>query len=389
MDTICLEIEDVAFGGAGVGHVDRMAVFVPYTIVGERVEAQVVRRKNRFIEARLLRVIDPSEQRREPRCPWFGRCGGCQYQHIDYPFQLEIKRKQLADALQRIGGLVDIVVPPVVAAPKCWAYRNKIVLHGPGRPGYMELDNKTILPITACPIADEAINNCLAEVTAENKGIDGELVIRSNQKGQAWHYVRSAGGDSGSEMIEEQLCGRTFLTPLRSFGQVNPGIVPSMIDFLAAELSGSTLVDTYCGAGAFALSFASKLSKIIGVDTDPVAIQAAKMNAKELGCTNTLFVAERAEKALREMLPNLELAETAVILDPPRGGLSAEVVDALLRSRPAVVFCVSCNPPVLARDLKRLGEAGYSLNSVMAFDMFPQTTHFEVIAKLSNSSKEH
>ena len=182
-----LDITTVAFGGDGIGRVDNFVVFVPFVIEGERVEVEIVEVKRRYATADLVRVITPSPRRVEPRCPYYAKCAGCQYQHIAYEHQLELKRRQIRDVFERIGKIANPPIEAVVGSPREYHYRNKIVVHGPGKPGFWSVRGRSIIGIEQCPIAGEEVNAKLAEV-AQQSLENVHLTIRSNSARQVWLY---------------------------------------------------------------------------------------------------------------------------------------------------------------------------------------------------------
>ena len=229
-DIVELVIDDVAFGGAGVGHIDGLAVFVPFAIEGERVKARVTTVKKRFAVSELVSVETTSTDRVKPVCPWFGRCGGCQYQHIAYPRQLEIKRRQLSNALQRIGGVgEDRGIAAMPAAPRHYGYRNKITLHGIEPRGYVATDNRTILPIESCPLASDPINERLRSLARNIPG-SGDVVLRSDGKGNV-RVFRDGGPPQGT--IEECIAGKSLRVPVQGFFQVNVPVAEQMLEWTA------------------------------------------------------------------------------------------------------------------------------------------------------------
>src|SRR6266545_545020 len=183
MRFVDLKIEDIAFGGKGVGRAQGKAVFVPYTIEGELVSAEIVREKKQFAEAELVEVRETSPHRVTPECPYFGRCGGCAYQHISYEHQLAIKWRQVRDALQRIGKLKDIPMRPIVPSPKQYAYRNRITVHAQDEViGFFRRDSRRLLNIEHCPISREEVNRALAELHARSYVRDGHYTLRAGSE---------------------------------------------------------------------------------------------------------------------------------------------------------------------------------------------------------------
>lgn len=217
-------VEDVAFGGQGVARVQGRVIFVPGVLTGERAVVGIVRQTARYAIAECRRIITPSPDRVPPPCPYYGRCGGCQYQHVLYARQLEFKRKQAADILRRIGGLTDQMVDPMVPSPMTYAYRNKITLHGPGRPGFHGAPGAPLIPIEACRLALKAVNDQIPGVARLNLAAREDLIIRVDTQGRVGWYrqyggmMRSlSGGSLGPEPLTEIVQGRPLQCPVRSF----------------------------------------------------------------------------------------------------------------------------------------------------------------------------
>ena len=346
MRVVNLEIEDIAFGGKGVGRESGKAVFVPYTIEGETVSAEIVREKKQFADASLVEIKQSSPDRVEPQCPYFGRCGGCAYQHISYEHQLAIKWRQMREALQRIGKLKDVPMRPIVPSPQQYAYRNRITVHAQdGVIGFFRRDSRRLLDIEHCPISREEVNRALAELRARSYVRDG-------------HYTLRAGSAP------------------RVFAQTNDEVANALRDLVVDLLppNQGVLIDAYCGAGFFAKALLGKFERVIGIDWDKFAIDAARENAT----AKETYIAGDVEEALRR---NAFPSSSAVIVDPPATGLSANVRKAIIELAPATLIYVSCNPPTLARDLRELQEK-FTIESVTPLDMFPQTAQIEAVVHL-------
>src|SRR6059036_3748133 len=253
MRVVDLKIEDVAFGGKGVAREKGKAVFVPYTIEGETVSAEIVREKKQFAEAELVEVKQSSPDRVEPQCPYFGRCGGCAYQHISYGHQLAIKWRQVRDALQRIGELKDIPMRPIIPSPEQYAYRNRITVHAQdGVIGFFRRDSHRLIDVERCPISRDDVNRALAELRAQKHVRDGHYTLRAS---------------SGS----------------RVFSQTNDAVANALRDLIDNLIAPDQelLIDAYCGAGFFAKALLEKFERVIGIDWDRFAIEAARENAAE------------------------------------------------------------------------------------------------------------
>jgi len=339
-----LRIEDIAFGGKGVGRENGKAVFVPLTIDGESVTAEIVREKKQFAEAELVDLRERSNYRVEPACPYFGRCGGCAYQHIDYEHQLAIKWRQVRDALKRIGKLTDVSIRPIVPSPLPYSYRNRITIHAQDDViGFFRRDSHQLIDIERCPIAMDEVNRNLAELRA-HKPPEG-------------HYTLRAG--SGP----------------RVFSQTNDAVASALRDLIVGMVPANQklLIDAYCGAGFFAKAFLDKFERITGIDWDKFAIEAAKENATG---KETYFTGD-----VEEELKRISGKPDVLIADPPATGLTSNVRQAIVDLAPKTLVYVSCNPPTLARDLAEL-QRRFKIESVTPLDMFPQTAEIEAVAHL-------
>ena len=355
-----LKIEDVAFGGKGVAREQGKAVFVPYTIEAELVSAEIVREKRQFAEADLVEVKQSSPNRVAPECPYFGRCGGCAYQHISYEHQLAIKWRQVRDALQRIGKLKDVPMRPIIPSPRQYAYRNRITVHAQdGVIGFFRRDSHRLIDIEHCPISRDEVNHALAELRAQKYVRDG-------------HYTLRAASES------------------RVFAQVNDEVAHALRKLIVDLVppNQDLLIDAYCGAGFFAKALLDKFESVIGIDWDRFAIAAAKENASEkeiyiAGAVEDVEAAVSAAFASGDIQPRAlgTSAATTMIVDPPATGLTEGVRKAIIDLAPETLIYVSCNPPTLARDLKDLHEK-FVLESVTPLDMFPQTAEIEVVVHL-------
>jgi 23S rRNA (uracil1939-C5)-methyltransferase len=351
-----LQITDVAFGGKGVARANGKAVFVPYVIDGEIVSANITRERKKFLEAELESIVTPSPHRIEPRCPYFGRCGGCGYQHIDYEHQLALKWRQVKETLRRIGGLKEPPMRPFIPSPIEYEYRNRITVHvRDGVVGFFRRESNKLLDIEHCPIALNEVNAQLAELRA-SRPRDGHYTLRA-----------SAGPSV--------------------FTQANDAVAAAMLDLVDRLLGAATgtLIDAYCGAGFFSKRLRGRFGKVIGIDWDQHAIAVAREDANE----NETYVAADVEvelgAALRSIAPPTVEGNSVVIVDPPATGLSKMILETLIENQLTHLIYVSCNPATLARDLATLKET-FRIDSITPLDMFPQTAELEVVAELSRAA---
>jgi tRNA/tmRNA/rRNA uracil-C5-methylase (TrmA/RlmC/RlmD family) len=346
-----LKIEDVAFGGKGVARDSGKAVFVPFTINGERVTAKIVREKKQFAEAELIEVLEPSAERVVAPCPYFERCGGCSYQHINYNHQLELKTRQVEQAMRRIGKMPEPPMRAIVPSPLPYGYRNRITVHAQDDVvGFYRRDVHELMDIAECPIAMREVNDALAQLRAIRPR-DGHYSLRAH---------------SGP----------------RVFAQTNDAVADALADFIATILAGENglLVDAFCGAGFFTKRLAPQFERVIGIDWDRFAIDAARKEARP----NETYIAGDVAIELSQLLRSIDpTRHPALILDPPATGLSPELRRIILDSSPRTMIYVSCNPPTLARDLADL-QQHFTIVSITPFDMFPQTAEIEVVVQLAN-----
>ncbi|MEN3368886.1 MAG: rRNA (uracil1939-C5)-methyltransferase [Verrucomicrobiota bacterium] len=352
MRSVELQIQDIAFGGKGVARDEGKAVFVPFTIDGERISARIVREKKQFAEGELVEVLEPSPQRVQPECPYFGRCGGCSYQHINYAHQLELKARQVEQAMRRIGKLSTPPMRPIVPSPLPYGYRNRITVHAQDKVvGFFRRDVHELMDIARCPIAMPEVNDALAQLRT-SRVRDGHYTLRAR---------------SGP----------------RVFAQTNDAVADAIVVHVAQIFSRpeKLLIDAFCGAGFFAKRFAPQFERVVGIDWDRFAIEAAQKDAGP----KEGYVAGDVTTELRWLLQQSDLGSTALMVDPPATGLSAEMRRAILDSPPRTMIYVSCNPPTLARDIAEL-QSRFAVVSITPFDMFPQTAEIEAVVHLQRCS---
>jgi tRNA/tmRNA/rRNA uracil-C5-methylase (TrmA/RlmC/RlmD family) len=367
-DKLQLRISDIAFGGEGVARDGDFVVFVPFVAVGELVEAEIVDAKKRFARARLVRVIEQAAGRVKPQCTYFGECGGCQYQHLEYSTQLQIKHKQIRDLFQRIGGIDPQQVEPVVPCPQPYGYRNRIMIRSQWDKfkqglniGFIRADNRLVVDLEECKIAEPALNQEISRVRANPPPKGGlKVVLRIPPEG--WHV------------------------PPDSFFQNNFFLLPKLVEVIremVRDAGTKHLLDIYCGVGFFSIELAEAVETFVGIELDRMAIKAARQNAAERGATNGEFVSGAAEEWMAQTLRRFSAAQTTVLIDPPRKGCHPAMLEALRAGRPAQIVYVSCHPATMARDLNILCSNNvFSLARVTPLDMFPQTQHVESVADL-------
>lgn len=383
-----LDIVTLTNMGQGLGRLDGWVIMVPFALPGERVLVKVWRNHANFSEADLVRVLEPSPHRVEPRCPLFTRCGGCQYQTLAYAEQLVWKRRQVEELLRHMAGL-ECEVQPVIGSPREWNYRSKITPHfqAPrngtiGDIGFLRAGRRMeLVDVPECAIATGAINERLASLRTETRANAGRykkgatLLLRDT--GTAVHTDPNA-------VAVERVANLEFEFLAGDFFQNNPFILESFAGYGVAEArrgGARFMVDAYCGSGLFALTAAAHFEQVAGVEIAATAVERATRNAARNGLTNCSFIAGHASQIFEGI--SFPAAETAVLIDPPRAGSDEEFLTQLFAWGPRTVVYVSCNPATQMRDLKLFLAAGWKVDRVQPFDLFPQTKHLECVVTLT------
>ncbi len=380
-------------------------VMVPFTLPGEKIRARVYRNHKNYSEADLIAVLTPSPHRIDPKCPLFGQCGGCQYQHLTYAEQLKWKRQQVEELLRYMAG-VEFAVAPVIGSPREFGYRSKLTPHfavgranRPGEPnerlgetprptnnapiGFLKQGARfELVDVPQCPIATPEINEKLPEVRARTHQRlaageykrDATLLLRHAQEGVITDY---------DAVIHEKIGDLTLHFLSRDFFQNNPFILPAFTGYVRQQAAGTGarfLVDTYCGSGLFALACAPAFERVAGIEISETSIQFARENATANGIANATFQAGDAGQIFSGLA--FAPADTVVVIDPPRKGCDESFLQQLFAFGPRAVVYVSCDPATQMRDLKHFLVAGYELTAVQPFDLFPQTRHLECVITL-------
>lgn len=398
-------INDIAFGGSGLLKIEGFVLFVPFTAPGDEIVAEITLLKKGYGEAKIVEIVKPSPLRTSPKCPYFGTCMGCQFQHIEYSAQLEIKRKNVEDALVRIGKL-DIPNVTIVPSNQEYAYRERITLHlKKGKMGYVVKDNISLLDITTCPIfAEDPELFKILHILFRN--LSGRLQITKDKSKGYLIFGHLENCNSLKTIIDESASYKQIVgIHVKSNGKTcKRGIdtLHSSIDDLNFEYSPQTFIqnnykqslniyhdiiewlepdhkilDLYSGIGITSLLLAQKGKDVTAIESNKYSVKFAKENALRNHLKarfETGLVEELIAKALSTKID-------AVIMNPPREGVHDKVLSALLDKKVKKIVYISCMPSTLARDLKSL-KGPYKIEAVKAFDMFPQTTHVETIAKL-------
>jgi 23S rRNA (uracil1939-C5)-methyltransferase len=424
-----ITIEKLIYGGEGLAHHDGSTVFVPFVLPLERVAAVAFEQKKKFVRARVERVLEPSPDRAEPKCPHFRVCGGCHYQHVPYEAQLKYKAEILRETLRRIGR-IDWSGEIVPHASPPWGYRNRAqwkirsVENASASPadntaklgiGYFRANSTALCPVEECAILSplllktlgrlrEAVAACtlpleLREIEAFAGAGDSKLLLTAtfagfpSRAGEHAEKIRTILPEtesllfhdpSGERMelygpgyVECEAGGRPYRVGHFSFFQVNRFLVEELVrEVVEKEEQGNAALDLFAGVGLFSVPLAKRFKRVVAIEANPAAARDLEANARG-GAAIEVRTAD-AERFLEKYKDKPEL----VVLDPPRAGLTSAAIKQVARIAPARITYVSCEPPTLARDLAAFVQAGYEIATIHLFDLFPQTFHIETVVRL-------
>ncbi len=380
-ERVNVTFSDMAYEGHAFARYADGVVFAEYGIPGESATVDLYRKHGGVAHGRVVEVHEASPDRVEAPCSYFGVCGGCQWQHISYERQLELKRHVVREQLRRIGKFSVQPVNEIVGADEPFGYRNHMRFSAGkrGELGFVRRGSHSLLPIERCLIAQPAINETLARYQGK-AGAMHQLEVRIGANtGEILIEPPGPGEKREGRTYREALLGRVFEVSSASFFQSNTRQAERLIEIVIEKLAArpeDLLVDAYAGVGIFAALLAPLVGRVIAIEEAPSAVADAIANMADL--TNV----ECIEGKVEHVLPELHDRPDALILDPPRQGCHPDVLAAILTLRPPRLVYVSCDPATLARDLRILVDGGYELLDVTPLDMFPQTFHVECIANL-------
>jgi tRNA/tmRNA/rRNA uracil-C5-methylase (TrmA/RlmC/RlmD family) len=381
------EIRAVAFGGDGLARIDGFVVFVPFTLDGDIVDIEIREVKKKYLRGRLRKLLTPSVHRADAHCPYFGKCGGCQYQHIDYAKQLEIKTQQVIDAFERVGGLKSPPVGRIIPSPRFYGYRGKGEYHVQPMAGkttvigFLDVSGRRLVDIERCEIMDETINESCAAfrrsvAQADIHPGESRLIFWSRENGET---------DEAFARIRRRVKGRVFIVPRDGFFQANSSLVEALVDEvvrLSAPSKADRVIECYCGSGLFSAFLAERCKSFAGVEIDEGAVECARENLKEL--SNSAFFCGDVKDILQGDFSRDDPPDV-IVMDPPRTGCEKAVLRVLAAMEPRKLVYVACDPVTQARDIAFFIQEGYELKTIQPLDMFPQTKHIEAVTLLERS----
>lgn len=400
-DLIEVTTERLAYGGEAVARYQGLAIFVPLAAAGERLRVRITEVKKNFARAAIEEILAPSPARREPRCRYFGDCGGCQLQHIEYQDQLAAKAGFVRDALARIGKL-DWPHEIEVRSAAEFAYRARAQIKlermestagAEMKVGFSRAGSHSVCDVEECPILVPELNTALGSLRSllsASPEAAGRVLA-----GRRFAEIEMAAGNSGVSFepalgglpgigISRVVGGAIYDFNASAFFQANPFLIEALVEEAAGGAGGRLAVDLYAGVGLFTIPLARKFERVVGVESEARAASFARQNLAANGIGNAEFHTAHVDTVLKDLIRTCAADSSRpdlVLLDPPRGG-AAQAIARIVMLKPERVSYVSCDPATQARDLRDLVSAGYSLTRVTAFDMFPQTYHVESVAHL-------
>ena len=390
-DVVDVEVERLVPGGAGLAHAGGRTLFVALAAPGDRVRVRIERVRGGIAFAAIAEIITPAPARIEPPCPYFGRCGGCDFQQLTYAAQLAAKVEIIRDCLRRIARLTPPADIPITPAPDVWQYRARAQWQYDRERkwlGYYERGSHKVCDVAACPVVVPALQTLLSELRA---------AVAADSLPEAAQDFQGVAGDDNAVSLAPPLstadvrettrtiAGERYRFDAACFFQINHALLEPLVRAAINDAHGTTAVDLYCGVGLFTLPLARRFAHVTGVEANTRACVYARRNLTDAQLTNARIEAAPTGQWLTRHAPKLAPVDL-VLLDPPRTGADTETTDGILRLRPQRIAYVSCDPATLARDLRALMNDGrYRLDAIAAFDMFPQTHHVETIAQLSRA----
>ena len=386
--SLLVEIERILPGGVGLAHAEGLTLFVALAAPGDQLRVRVNRVRGNVGFASIQEIVRPSPMRVEPPCPYFGRCGGCDFQQLTYEAQLKAKVDIIEDCLHRIARLQSSPEIEIHPAASPWQYRARAIWQFDSRTnslGYFEAGSHRVCDVEVCAVLVPELEKLLEVTRAQIRQgsleiAPGEIEVVAGDEGAI--SVAPPFADLLNAEVSREIGSDTYTFNAEAFFQINHRLLSSLVSAAVPREAGRVALDLYCGVGLFTLPVARRFQHVVGVESNLVAARFARRNLQHASLLNARIVSARVGQWLETGLAGLREVDL-VLLDPPRSGAEPGVMERIVRLRPCRISYVSCDPATLARDLRILTEGGYSLDSIAAFDMFPQTHHVETVAILS------
>ena len=382
-----VEVERILPGGVGLAHAGGKTVFVSLAAPGDRVRVRIDRQQGELLFASIVEIITPSPERVEPPCPYFGRCGGCDFQQLTYEAQLAAKAGIIRDCLHRIARLENIPEIVVTPSPNNWRYRMRATWQIDQEIraiGYYERGSRRVCDVVDCAVLKPELQETLERVRATGwREFPRDLKHLDGVVGENGVSLSPSFAEFQTSELTLTVRGEVYQYNADAFFQINPSLLGSLVENAIGDASGGTVLDLYCGVGLFTLPLARQFQKVIGVEANATATRFARRNLQLAGLRNANVITATVTDWFRSRPAG---PVDFVLLDPPRAGAESAVIKGILNLQPRAISYVSCDPATLARDLRKLIGGGHVIESIAGFDLFPQTHHVETVVRLARSA---
>ena len=383
-DTLTVRIEKIVPNGFGLAFGEKLTVFVPLSATGDELNVKIVKMQGRTAFAEIVEILKPSTDRTKPECSYFGTCGGCNFQHLNYGAQLDAKIAILQDCLKRIGKIQYAGEIKIIPSPQEYNYRARAGWHLDAenkKIGYYKRRSHSVIDVKECPILVPELEKKLNELrrNIDWKDFAGKrpLIEAAAANGKVSVYSPDILEPTTEICFEAN--GERYFYDAAGFFQGNNLLVEKLVETAISGASGEFALDLYCGVGLFTLPLARKFDKVFGIEENKRAVELAEKNVEQARLENVRFF----DNNVGDFLSTESEKPDFVLLDPPRSGTEDGTIEKLVALKPREISYVACEPSMLARDLRKLLDANYLINSITALDLFPQTHHVETIVKMS------
>ncbi|HUF04846.1 MAG TPA: class I SAM-dependent RNA methyltransferase [Aridibacter sp.] len=389
-DRLEVEVVKIIPNGLGLSFAEDLTLFVPLSVLGDKLLVEIAELKGRTAFAGIVEILEPSPERIEPPCPYFGECGGCDFQQMSYEAQLAAKIGMIRDCLKRIAKLGDEIEIGIVPCPESFGYRIRTQVHADPASkqiGFYKRQSHEVIEAERCAVLVPGLDGTVKRIRATFKWPEdavGTVDIEAGFSGGTASIFSGEIFEPVDELVFEA-AGHAFSFDARAFFQANQYMVEPLIEAAVGGISGGIAIDLYCGIGLFTVPLAERFEKVIGVESARESFRFAEKNASLNEVQNAEFVNSRVRKFLEEQREVVEAADL-VVVDPPRSGVKGSALKMIADAAPKFVTYVSCNPSTLARDIRFLIDNGYEIEKFTVLDLFPQTHHAEAVVRLARAA---
>lgn len=385
-DVVRVRVERIVPRGFGISFVEGLTVMTTLAVPGDVLDVRLVDLKKRLAFAEIVDVVEPGPERVEPVCKYFGTCGGCDFQQLSYEAQLRAKVGIIQDCLRRIGKIDPVPTIATHASPRAYGYRSRARWHfdlGQQKVGYYRRDSRNLIDIDSCPILTPELESGFQEIRrelfSERMALADEGEIDGSVSGDGQVSIASSELAARTDDLKFSVAGETWRYSARAFFQANHFLIEPLIQAAIGEASGALAYDLYSGVGLFTLPLARRFESVRAVEGWADSVEFARQNVAEALLSNASIEQSSVSRFLRNAThEEIDL----IVLDPPRSGTEPGVIEAIAELNPRLISYISCEPSMLARDLRVLLDRGYKIDSLHAVDLFPQTHHVETVARL-------